>query len=164
MNINTDAILRLRDYLLDDRPSAPLPDATNSTGSSDSMVRRVEPFAEIMYLVTAADGHLADREFAALTAALRVLTDDRIGAETIGTMLQGFEQTSAAGSSTARLTYLGARLGMEREDREMAFLLAAAIALADDHVAVEESAIMQELRDALGISERRMRALLDDMN
>jgi tellurite resistance protein len=164
MNIDTAAIRRLRDNLFAsiDR-QAPNRDSTPSQ-ISGAIRRRVEPFAETMYLVMRADGDSARIEQDALAAAIDVLSDGQLSRLDIASMLVGFAASLEEQGAEGRVAHLGAHVGADRDDRETAFLLGAVVALADDHVDLRENRVLEWIRTYFGISDRRMAALLDSID
>ena len=163
MNINTAAIRRLRDQLFsslsEGNTSGKSLDAVQ-TALRESIRRRVEPFAETMYLVMVADGDRASVEFTALVAAVEVLTDGHLSANEVEGMLVQFDGNARRDGNEARLAQLGDRISGDRDDRETAFMLGAVVALADDRVDVRENAVLEWIRLYYGISQRRVDALL----
>lgn len=168
MKIDTHAIRRLRDYLLaHPEPADPeagyLPDGANPwTGSA--IARRVEPFAETMFLVMMADGEPDAAERRALLGALNVLTEGQVSPALLEAMLDRFAADAEREGVEGRIARLGARLGADQDERETAFTLAAAIALADDRVHAHENHTLMLIREYYGVSERRMAALLDTID
>lgn len=131
--------------------------------SSDAVRNRVRPFAEVMYLVVAADDEIAAEEITALVSALEILTAGQVTRAELTSIVDGFVESIPRGATEARLTRLGAQLGGDREDREMAFTLAAVMALADDRVVENESQVLEWAQQAFGISTRRTAELLGDL-
>jgi len=166
MNIDTRAIRRLRDYLL--THPEPVEPADSAGGerqpAASAMIRRIEPFAETMFLVMMADGDPGEGERRALLGALTVLTEGQISAGQLAAMLDRFAADAAREGVEARIARLGAYLSADRDERETAFTLAAAIALADDHVHAHESHALALIREYYGISDQRMAALLDTID
>ena len=160
MNINTTAIRRLRDALLSKSPATQT-DPHGAAGHGEAILRRVEPFAETMFLVMVADDEAETAEHQALHAAIGILTGSSIGPSQIDAMIDGFHARLAASSAEARLAHIGASFGAEREDREIAFTLAAAMALADDRIALVESRTLGWVREYFGISDQRLGALIE---
>jgi hypothetical protein len=158
MNIRTDAIVRLRDHLLssDLGAAGQVPDEQ----PGDAVRLRVEPFAETMFLVMLADAEQAVSEHDALVVAVDMLTDGLMGREAVDALLAEFAERVCREGREDCVARIGARLSADRDDREMAFTLAAVIALADDRVAVEENEVLDLMRTYYGISDRRMEAIL----
>jgi len=168
MEIDTRAIRRLRDHLLA-HPEPPEPGtgeqrdvASPWTGSA--IARRVEPFAETMFLVMMADGEPDAAERRALLGALNVLTEGQVSSALFEAMLDRFATQAQREGVEGRIARLGARLGADQDERETAFTLAAAIALADDRVHARENHTLAMIREYYGVSARRMAALLDTMD
>jgi hypothetical protein len=169
MHIDTEAIRRLRDHLLEhaattDRPPADARRPADQAGLDSAIARRMEPFAETMFLVMMADGEPDAAERDALLAALEILTGNEVSAAQLETMLDRFAAAAARDGIEERIAGLGARLGADQDERETAFTLAAAIALADDHVHLEENQTLQMIREYYGVSARRMAALLETID
>ena len=78
-------------------------------------------------------------------------------------MIDGFDTRLAASSAEARLARIGASFGADRQDREIAFTLAAAMALADDQVALNENRVLGWVREYFGISDQRVAALIESI-
>jgi hypothetical protein len=161
MNIRTDAIVRLRDHLL----SSDLGGAGQAPDErpSDAVRLRVEPFAETMFLVMLADAEQAVSEHDALVVAVDMLTDGLMGRDAVNALLAEFAERVRREGREDCVARIGARLSADRDDREMAFTLAAVIALADDRVAVEENEVLDLMRTYYGISDRRMEAILGNL-
>jgi uncharacterized tellurite resistance protein B-like protein len=169
MHIDTEAIRRLRDHLLEHaatakRASPDPPGATGEPGLDSAIARRMEPFAETMFLVMMADGEPGAAERHALLAALEILTGSQMSAAQLEAMLDRFAAAADRDGIEERIAQLGARLGADQDERETAFTLAAAIALADDHVHVEENQTLLLIREYYGVSARRMAALLETID
>lgn len=158
MKIRTDTILRLRDHLL--ATSSPGASDPAAASTADAILRRIDPFAELMYAVIAADTVVRPEETQALISALDILGGGAVPMERLAELVSRFESEAPAVDSEGRVAAAAARIGGEREDREMAFMLAAAVALADDHFETRERQVMQWVRGYLGITERRMDTLL----
>ena len=158
MNIRTDAILRLRDHLLSSDPEAAGRSPDKQPG--DAVRLRVEPFAETMFLVMLADEEQAVSEHDALVVAVDMLTDGLMGRDAVDALLAEFVERVRQEGREGCVARIGAWLSADRDDREMAFTLAAVIALADDRVAVEENEVLDLMRTYYGISNRRMEAIL----
>ena len=163
MNLEAAAIIRLRDYLLHDQGDSDA-GADSSPAKVEAVLRRVRPFAELMYLVMATDGVMDAAERKTLLSALELLCDNSVPAAQLAEMLDGFDQDVVDGEIPMehRIQIAAAHVGMDKDDREMAFLLAAAVAVADDRLEQVERDAMQSVRENLGISDRRMNQLLDE--
>jgi uncharacterized tellurite resistance protein B-like protein len=165
VDIDTTAIRRLRDRLLS-RVDVGAGDevAAREHALHDAIRRRVEPFAETMYLVMIADGDPALVERKTLAAAIDVLTDGQLSAGDVDAMLQRFDENARRDGSEARVAQLGDRISNDRDDRETAFALGAVVALADDHVHVLENRVLEWIKEHYGISDRQMAKLLETID
>lgn len=172
MKLHSGTILRLRDALLKSgrRPTALVSSAFETLAREGLLspeeafaVSRVEPLAEVMYLMMAADGKLTANERDAVRGAIRGMADGQIRSATINVMLENFGARLSAQGRDERLHELALELAEERADAEGAFLLAAAIALADDEVAEEENAFINQLAEWFGIDTARAHTLLDHL-
>lgn len=126
-------------------------------------ISRIEAVAETMYLMMAADGHIADVERDAIRGAIRGLTGGVLHTGVINVMLEGFEARLRESGRDARLHEIAEEIADEPSEAEAAFVLAAAVALADDQVADEENALINQLADWFGIPTERTTQLLDEL-
>ncbi|MGC4090571.1 MAG: TerB family tellurite resistance protein [Polyangiaceae bacterium] len=172
MKIRTKTILRLRDAMLESgrRPSVVVSPAYETLARAGMLsmeetaaVARVEPLAETMFLMMAADGKIADQERDALRGALRGLCDGLLRSGTINVMLENFERRLQEHGRDERLREIAEELSEHASEAESAFTLAAAAALADDEVADEEQAFINQLAEWLGISAARAGEILDQL-
>jgi tellurite resistance protein len=131
------------------------------TPEETAAVNRVEPLAEVMFLMMAADGKVTDTEKEAIKGAIRGLADDTLRSGTIQVMLENFEKTLKLHGRDERLREIAETVSENTADAEAAFALAAAVALADDDVADEENAFINQLAEWFGISSQRASELLD---
>src|ERR1700709_929835 len=112
MKIQTVTIARLRDALLQSgrRPSMVASSAYETltregllSPEEAGSVTRVEPLAETMFLMMAADGTIAEAERDAVRGAIRGLTDDLLRTGTINVMLESYEKRLAESGRDERL-------------------------------------------------------------
>jgi tellurite resistance protein len=172
MKIRTTTILRLRDAMLESgrRPSVVVSPAYETLARAgllsmeeSAALSRVEPLAETMFLMVAADGSIANQERDALRGAVRGLSDNLLRTGTINVMLENFEKRLQDHGRDERLREIAEELAELPSDAESAFTLAAAVALADDEVHDEEQAFINQLAEWLGISAERAGELLDQL-
>jgi tellurite resistance protein len=172
MKIQTVTISRLRDALLQSgrRPSMVASSAYETLTREGLLspeevgsVNRVEPLAETMFLMMAADGTIADAERDAVRGAIRGLTDNLLRTGTINVMLETYEKRLAESGRDARLQEIAEEIAEDPNEAEGAFALAAAIALADDEVTDEENAFINQLAEWFGISDDRAGQILDQL-
>jgi uncharacterized tellurite resistance protein B-like protein len=164
LHINSTTIRRLRDALLVEGGLTSDPVADISCPHRDAARARVAPFAETMYLVMLADGDCAPEEMASVRGAIRMLTQGLLADSDLDDMLQRCDAAAQERGAGAMLQTLGSRLCAQRSDRETAFTLAAAIALADNTVTDEETAFMDEVAEWFGVSSRRAAELLGEIS
>lgn len=172
MQLRTATILRLRDAMLESgrRPSAVVSSAYETltragmlSAEETHALTRVEPLAEVMFLMSSADGNLAEEEREAVRGAIRGLADNRLRSGTINVMFENFAERLQQQGRDQRLHDIAQELAEHRSDAESAFVLAAAIALADDQVADEENAFINQLAEWLEIPSERSNELLDQL-
>ncbi|MEP1472481.1 MAG: tellurite resistance TerB family protein [Halieaceae bacterium] len=162
MNIDTSKIRRLRDALVKGGRLAE--DMGDSGLRQDerhlAAVQRVSPMIEVMYLMMSIDGSLGDEERVAIHGAIKLLTDSGIAKSELDEMLKEFGALAQQEGVEARLQAIGHRISRDQLDRETAFSLAAAVAMADDEVAEEESLLVKSVAEWFGISSQRCDELL----
>lgn len=124
---------------------------------------RVEPLAETMFLMMAADGKITDTERDAVRGAIRGLTDNLLRTGTINVMLENYQQRLDESSRDQRLHEIAEALAEDPNEAEGAFALAAAIALADDEVSEDENKFINQLADWFGIASERASEILDQL-
>jgi tellurite resistance protein len=172
MKIQTVTIERLRDALLlsGRRPSMVASSAYETltregllTPEELGSINRVEPLAETMFLMMAADGTIAEIEKDAIRGAIRGLTDNLLRTGTINVMLESYAKRLAESGRDARLHEIAQEISEDQNEAEGAFALAAAVALADDEVSDEENAFINQLAEWFGISSERSAQILDQL-
>jgi tellurite resistance protein len=172
MKIETATIRRLRDSILQTgrRPSAifsPAYETLTRQGllSPEEMgaLTRVDPLAETMFLMMAADDEISDVERDAVRGAIRGLTDNMLRTGTINVMLEAYERRLKEQGRNARLQQIADEIAEEPSEAEGAFSLAAAVALADDEVHDAENDFINQLAEWFGIPEQRASEILDQL-
>jgi tellurite resistance protein len=172
MKIETATIRRLRDALLQSgrRPSTVMSSAYEVltrqgmlTPQESAALTRVDPMAETMFLMMAADGKVADAERDAVRGAIRGLTDNLLRSGTIKVMLEVYEQRLKEQGRESRLQEIAETLAEDQHEAEGAFSLAAAVALADDEIHDEENSLINQLAHWFGISKERADSILDQL-
>jgi tellurite resistance protein len=126
-------------------------------------LNRVDPLAETMFLMMAADGKLSEVEHDAVRGAIRGLTDNVLRTGTINVMHENYQRRLESDGREERLHQVAETISEEASEAEGAFALAAAIALADDDIAEEENALINQLADWFGIEPERSRQILDQL-
>jgi tellurite resistance protein len=170
MKIRTATIERLKTAILESgrRPSLVLSSAYATlaregllTVEESASIERVDPLAETMFLMMAADGRVAEEERDAIRGAIRGLTGGVLRSATIDVMLEGYTKRLESEGRDQRLTEIAEYLQGCPLEAEGAFTLAAAVALADDEIADEENALVNQLAEWFGIAPERAEAILD---
>ncbi|HEY5955492.1 MAG TPA: TerB family tellurite resistance protein [Polyangiaceae bacterium] len=172
MKIETATIVRLRDALLQSgrRPSIIVSPAYETlarqgilSSEEKATLERIDPIAETMFLMMAADGKVCSSERDAVRGAIRGLTGSQLRSGTIDALLNHYADRLRAEGRDDRLREIAEQLTDLPVEAETAFALAAAIALADDHVAHEENSLINELAGWFGISPSRAEMILDEL-
>lgn len=165
--LSNSTIVRLRDQLQarGQRPSivANDPDISADAALELNMLAEYGPLCESMYLMMSADGAVGDEEREVLKGALRNLAGDAIRSTHIDTMLAVAEKRVTEEGRDKRFTAVIAELHADKTRGEVAFVLAAAIAFADNAIADEENETLNQLAEGLGIDESRANELLDEV-
>jgi tellurite resistance protein len=172
--LSNSSVSRLRDRLrAHGQPSAPLQaadEATKTPAGADlealemrDVAAQYEPFCEAMYLMMSADGKITRDEREVLKGALRSLSAGSVGAVQIEALVDRAAKQVAEHGRDARLRDVIARLREDPVRSEVAFVLAAAIAFADNAIADEENEVLVAFAEGLGIDEERADELLDSV-
>ncbi len=172
MKLKTRTIERLRDALLQSgrRPSIVASSAYETltregllSTEEITALNRVDALAETMFLMMAADGKLTADEHDAVRGGIRGLTDDTLRTGTISVMLENYQRRLDQEGRDERLHQIAEAISEETSEAEAAFALAAAVALADDDVAEEENAFINQLAGWFGLTPERSAAILDQL-
>ncbi|HEY3493333.1 MAG TPA: TerB family tellurite resistance protein, partial [Polyangiaceae bacterium] len=172
VKLQTKTIERLRDALLQSgrRPSLVVSSAYETLTRAGMLsneevlaLNRVDPLAETMFLMMAADGKLTESEHDAVRGGVRGLTDNVLRTGTINVMLQNYQQRLTEEGREERLRQIAEAISEEPSEAEGAFALAAAVALADDDIADEENAFINQLAQWFGLSAERTSQILDQL-
>ena len=172
MKLKTRTIERLRDALLESgrRPSVVVSSAYETltregllSPEEIAALNRVDPLAETMFLMMAADGKLTNQERDAVRGGIRGLTDDVLRTGTINVMLDNYQRRLESDGRDERLRQIAETIAEEPSEAESAFALAAAIALADDDVAEEENSFINQLASWFSIEPDRAGIILDQI-
>ena len=166
--LSNSTLRRLRDQLRTggQRPSIAVRDPSKLTpDAAELMAASLEygALCEAMYLMMSADGNITADEREVLRGALRSLSDDGIRSAHIEAMLDTAARKVKEQGREARLRDVVADLQNDPARAEVAFVLAAAVAFADNAIADEENETLTELAEGLGIDENRADELLDSV-
>jgi tellurite resistance protein len=166
--LSTSTVARLRDQLRTrgQRPSIVLGDLSKLTPDAAELAAvTVEfgPICEAMYLMMSADGKISDDEREVLRGALRNLSEDSVRSAHIEAMLDQSAKDVAEQGREARMREVISQLHDDPARSEVAFVLAAAIAFADNAIADEENDALNLFAEGLGIDDSRANELLDSV-
>jgi uncharacterized tellurite resistance protein B-like protein len=165
--LSNSTVVRLRDQLQarGQRPSIVAPEAGMSPETVEmlNVVAEYGPLCEAMYLMMSADGKIGNEEREVLKGALRNLSGDTIRGAHIESMLDAAGKRVVDEGRDKRMEEVVASLHEDKARAEVAFVLAAAIAFADNAIADEENETLNGLAEGLGIDEARANELLDDV-
>lgn len=166
MNIDTPLIRNLTAHLLGlSRQSIP-PQHGARTAAQESpeeaaVMERFHPFAELFFLVASADGEIDKQERAVMLGAFRALTGGRVRASRLEALEDELRDLALSEGHLARLEAVCSSLAGERDDAELAFTLACAVALANEDFDPGEESLLSNLAAWLRISPQRIAALMD---
>jgi tellurite resistance protein len=165
--LSNSTLARLRDQLRarGRRPSVAATDPNMSPEDVEllNLVAEYGPLCEAMYLMMSADGTVGGEEREVLKGALRSLSGDTIRTAHMDLMLDRAEKNVAEQGRAARLDEVVNSLKDDSARAEVAFVLGAAIAFADNAIADEENETLNSFAEGLGIDEARANALLDEV-
>jgi tellurite resistance protein len=166
LKIENETIARLRDRLKErgERPSLFATDlsALGQTEVPADVLLRFDALCEAMYLMALADGKLDQSEEDTLRGAIRELSEGQVRSAHIASMMDKAAQRMKAEGRDARVKAVAAQLKGDPGTAEAAFVLAAAIAFADEEIADEENDVLNDLADQLGIDGDVAEQLLDE--
>jgi tellurite resistance protein len=166
--LSNSTIARLRDQLRErgQRPSVALPGMAKLSPEAAELVAvttEYGPICEAMYLMMSADGKITNDEREVLKGAMRNLSGDTVRSVHIEAMLDESSKRVAEKGRDARLRDVIETLHEDKARAEVAFVLAAAIAFADNAIADEENETLNSFAEGLGIDESRANELLDSV-
>lgn len=118
---------------------------------------------EAMYLMMAADGRVLNVEREVLKGAMRTITDDSVRGVYIEAMLDTAAKRLAADGQEARLEVLIQALKSDPIKAEVAYVIAVAIAHADDELHDNEAAMLEQLSKGLSIEKSRVEAIMREL-
>lgn len=135
---------------------------TAEAGPADMAILEGEygPLCEAMYLMMSADGEIDAQEREVLGGAMRNLSGGSLDGDAIEKLLERAKEHAEAHGRESRLRQVVETLAQDKARAEVAFVLATAIAFADDTIADEENETLDTLAEGLGIDEARADELL----
>ena len=161
--LSTSTVVRLRDQLRSAGQNGMVSVGTTEPSAEDLAMLEAEygPLCEAMYLMMSADGDIAREELEVLGGALRNLSGGVLDGDMIERLLDHAKSNAEKQGRDSRLRQVIADLASDKARAEVAFVLAAAIAFADDTIADEENETLDTIAEGLGIDEKRADELLD---
>lgn len=126
-------------------------------------VRTIDPVVETMFLMMAADGDIGEDEYTVIRGAVRELTENYVRTTTLNVMLEGYKKLLDEQGQKERIADIARRLGDDVAGCESAFVLAAAVAFADEEIDDRENELLNTFAEAVGLSEERANELLDEL-
>ena len=168
LKLENKTIARLRDRLKErgERPSLFATDLSTLAAAGDvpaDVLLRFDALCEVMYLMASADGKMTDDEEDTLRGALRELSEGGVRTVHIRSMIEGAQTRLAKEGIDARIKAVAEKLAADEASIDAAFVLAAAVAFADDQIADEENDMLNKFADALGVDAAHAEGLLDEM-
>jgi tellurite resistance protein len=170
VKIDAAAIAALRDRLLETGGAPSLVTGPRALqrrqhpmDGDDEAIVLFEATFESMYLVLASDGDVSGRERITMRGAVRELTSGTLPSSEIDRMTEVVKTRLATEGANARLAAVAASLRPHRFASEAAFVLAAAMAFADDKIADEENELLDSFAELLEIDQGRANELLDQL-
>ncbi len=133
------------------------------TAEEGAVLEPVEPVLEAMFLMMGADGSAAREELDMIWDAARHLTGDRVPGEAVKRLVSHYVDQLKRDGWTTRLRAVAAGLAEDRVRAEAAFALAAAVAMADRVVSLEENVLVDQLSELLAIDDARCCEILEQV-
>lgn len=168
--LDPKTLVRLRDHLLDTggRKSifvagAEAHEQAHPLEGDEEAKAFFDAVCEAMYLMISSDGKIEDSERTVIKGAIRELTANSMRSAAIDTLVAEMDARLKAEGQEKRLDAVCAVLVERVEAAEAGFVLAAAVAFADDEIADAENEILNTLAEKLHISTERAEALLDEL-
>ena len=172
IKIRRSTITRLRDRLKEtgSRPSLVMASGDGILAKAgilppeeQAAVQSVQPVLEMMFLMMAADGALSDEERVVIRGAVRELSEGFVRTATLNALIQGLEEALHKEGQEARLNAVVDLLHEDKPGAESAFVLAAAVAYADEKIEDSENELLNAFADKVMISAERAETLLDEL-
>jgi tellurite resistance protein len=166
--LEPNALAALRDTLLErgralehGRALTPLKEPSlDGSPAAATLLRRVAPFLELLYLMMVTDGKCDERERQLLQGVTQTLGGSELPCGAAMHLLTVFDANLEAEGVDGRLETVSSVLCADRLDAEAAFTLTATMAVADGEVEAPEHEVLARLAEMLGISAKRARELI----
>ena len=168
LKLENTTIARLRDRLKErgERPSLFATDLSAVSSGGDvpaDVLLRFDALCEAMYLMAAADGRMTEDEEDTLRGAIRELSEGGVRTVHIRSMIEGAQTRLLKDGLDARIAAVAGQLQSDEASADAAFVLAAAVAFADEKIADEENEVLNKLAEGLGMDAARADRLLDEL-
>ena len=168
IQIETPAIRSLRERLLETGGAPSIMAGTDAQSDQvlagdPEAVALLESTIEAMVVMLAADGQSTNEERDLLRGAVRELTAGGVRTAQIDKIFDASIARIREVGASARLAAAATVLKTEVVAAEAAFVLAAAMAFADQEIADAENDTLNEFADLLGLEETRANELLDEL-
>jgi tellurite resistance protein len=168
--LETKTLVRLRDHLLESggrkslfAAGAEAHEHAHPLDGDDEAKAFFDAVVETMYLMIASDGKVEEAERVVVKGAVRELTTNLMRTPAIDALIAEMDRRLSADGQKKRLDDVCALLSERPEAAEAAFLLAAAVAFADNEIADEENELLNDLAEKLSIDAARAEELLDEL-
>jgi tellurite resistance protein len=168
--LETKTLVRLRDHLLQSggRKSlfvagAEAHEHAHPLDGDEEAKAFFDAVAETMYLMVATDGKVEEAERVVIKGAIRELTANQMRTPAIDALVAEMDARVTSEGQAKRLASVCELLSERPEAAEAAFVLAAAVAFADNEIADEENELLNDLAEKLDISGERAEQLLDEL-
>ena len=158
--LSTSTVARLRDQLRAAGQKASVTVGEGGVENLQLLKAEFGPICEAMYLMMSADGDVSTEEREVLTGALSNLSGSALDGDIVDELIGQAKKRADDQGAKARLAAVIAELATDPARAEVAFVLAAAIAFADNAVADEENETLDAIAEGLGIDEARADQLL----
>jgi len=170
IQLQPKTLQRIRDQLLADGQAPSIgfrPGMENKPvdpfDTDDEARARFEALVEAMYLMMTADDDIGTEEKEVLRGAVRDLTANAVRSAHIEKLLERFGESRKNEGWEKRLAAISGVLKGEKVLGEAAFVLAAAVAFADEDIKDEENELINQIAEALGIESERADELLGEL-
>jgi tellurite resistance protein len=146
------------------RPSLIMHPSTQQVTEAVEVVEEYGAMCEAMYLMMAADHRVLNVEREVMRGALNILSHDRVRTVHVEAMIDAAARRHAEQGEEACLRRVVESLRCDPVRAELAVVLAAAVAAADECVTPEEQQLLDRLAAGLGLGESRARELIDELS
>jgi tellurite resistance protein len=164
--LKKSTLIKLRDKLTERGQRASAIPAGNLPTTALELLRvstEYGPLCEVMYLIMAADGRVLSVERDVLKGAMKTLTDDQVSSVHIEALLDAATRRLASDGYEARLKGVIEILQQDPVRAEVAFVLAASVAYADDEMDARENVTLTQMAQGLGLDDAKVATLIEEV-